>query len=123
RRDPGEFFVEPVVVGAARGDGPVFGDDAPDREAGGRIDRGPGDFRLIEKIEPLFGADGAGARALFAAFEKMKMNVIEGGKDLGAIARRHESGNLVHAGPVVDVTVGVDDSHALSSFRAIPSRL
>jgi hypothetical protein len=41
----------------------------------------------------------------------MKVNVIEGGKYLRAIACRHEFGNFFHAGTVVDMAIGVDDLH------------
>jgi len=41
----------------------------------------------------------------------VKMNVIEGGKYFRPISRRHELRDLVHARPVVDMAVGVDDLH------------
>jgi hypothetical protein len=43
----------------------------------------------------------------------MKMDVIEGGKDFRAIARRHVLGNFLHARPVVYMSVGVDDLHSV----------
>ena len=47
----------------------------------------------------------------------MKMNVVEGGKNLGAITSRHELGDFVHARPIVDVAIGIDDLHQISPFR------
>jgi hypothetical protein len=42
----------------------------------------------------------------------MKMNVIEGRKNLRAITRRHELRDLVHTRPIVDMAVSIDDLHA-----------
>jgi hypothetical protein len=44
----------------------------------------------------------------------VEVNVIEGRKNFGAVARRHVLGNFVHARPIVDMAVGVDDLHDLS---------
>jgi hypothetical protein len=46
----------------------------------------------------------------------MKVNMIESWKDLRAVARRHEFRDFVHARPVIDVAVSVDDLHELGSF-------
>ena len=43
----GEFFVEPIVVSAARGDGPIFGDDASHGQSRGRINHGPVDADVV----------------------------------------------------------------------------
>ena len=60
--------MEPIVVSAACGDRPVFGNDPAYRQSGGRIDHGPIDAGVIKKVYPFLGSDGAGARALLTAF-------------------------------------------------------
>lgn len=42
----------------------------------------------------------------------MKMNVIEGWKNLRAIARRHKFRDLVYTRPIIDMAVSIDDLHA-----------
>jgi hypothetical protein len=117
RRYAREFFVQPVVVRATGGDRPIFGDDSADGQTRCRVNCGPVDFRLIEKIDPLFRSDVACARAFVSAFEIMKVDMIERGENLGAISRRHVSRDLVHARTVINMTVGVDDLHNLFFFR------
>jgi hypothetical protein len=46
----------------------------------------------------------------------MKMNMIEGWKNLRAVTGRHEFRDLVHTRPVVDMAVGIDDLHMLGSL-------
>jgi hypothetical protein len=112
RRGLGEFLVQPIVVGATSGDGPILGDDAADRQTGGWIYDSPIDSGLVQKVEPFLWPDITCTGALLAAFEKMKMNVIEGRKNLRAISRRHELGDLVHTRPIIDMAVSIDDLHA-----------
>jgi hypothetical protein len=119
RRDFSEFFIKPVVVRAASGDCPILGDDAADCEAGGGIYHRPIDSGLVEKIDPLLRTHVARPRTLLAAFEKMKMNMIERWKNLCAVTGRHEFRNLVHTRPVVDMAVGIDDLHVRFPFAAI----
>src|ERR1044071_3498959 len=80
------------------------------------IYHGPIDAGLVKKIDPLFRTHIARPRTLLAAFEKMKMNVIERRKNLHAITGRHEFRNLVHTRPVVDMAVGIDDLHVRFPF-------
>ena len=117
-RDLGEFLVEPIIVRAACGDGPVFGDDSAHGQARSRVNRGPSDLGLIEEVDPFPRPDVAGARALVAAFQIMKMDMIEGRKYLSAISRRHVLRDFVHARPIVHMPVGVDDLHCLFPFAS-----
>ena len=117
RADVGEFFIKPIIVSATRGDSPVFGDNSPHGQACGGINHGPIDFGFIQKVDPFSRPDIAGSRALFAAFQEVEVNMIEGRKNLRAVAGRHVLGYFVHARSIVDMAIGINDLHDYKSFR------
>ncbi|HEV8722160.1 MAG TPA: hypothetical protein VGW77_16190, partial [Candidatus Binatia bacterium] len=61
--------------------------------------------------------DIAGSRALFAAFQEVEVNMIEGRKNLRAVAGRHVLRYFVHARAIVDMAIGINDLHDYKSFR------
>src|SRR6266404_1708597 len=84
----GEFFMKPVVVGAACRDRPMLGDKSADGEAERRIEYAVRNLRLVEKSKPLLGTGILQRGAISFRPQVMKMQVIQGRKNLRrAIAR------------------------------------
>ena len=109
-------LVEPVVVGPGCGDGPVDADDAPVGEGEGGVEDCGVDVGVGEEVEPLVGADVAGAAGEFAGGCDLVMlvQVVEGGEDALDVDGPLVVGSGNELGDAIEifeyVAVAVDDA-------------
>ena len=115
-----EGIVEPVVVGAAGGDGPFHRDEPAHGQTPGGIEHRPVDSRLLQELQPFLRAGIAELLLPEGGLQVVEVEVVEHRKGLPRPATlRHVLHQLLVPRQLVHVTVAIDDLHGKPPLTAL----